>query len=105
MSDKSYQGALTAYRIVRDGYPVFDGSGAARWGGRWTGKGRAVIHTAESYALAVLESLVHFNASALQLPRLLEVFRLTATLVHFASVCIIAIYFYFFVFEYPSISS
>ena len=65
MSDKSYQGALTAYRIVRDGYPVFDGSGAARWGGRWTGKGRAVIHTAESYALAVLESLVHFNASEL----------------------------------------
>ena len=65
MSDKSYQGALTAYRIVRDGYPVFDGSGAARWGGRWTGKGRAVIHTAESYALAVLENLVHFNASEL----------------------------------------
>ena len=65
MSDKSYQGALTAYRIVRAGYPVFDGSGAARWGGRWTGKGRAVIHAAESYALAVLENLVHFNASEL----------------------------------------
>ena len=65
MNDKSYQGALTAYRIVRAGYPVFDGSGAARWGGRWTGKGRAVIHAAESYALAVLENLVHFNASEL----------------------------------------
>jgi RES domain-containing protein len=65
MSDKPYQGALTAYRIVRAGYPVFDGSGAARWGGRWTGKGRAVIHAAESYALAVLENLVHFNASEL----------------------------------------
>jgi RES domain-containing protein len=65
MSDKSYQGALTAYRIVRAGYRVFDGSGAARWGGRWTAKGRAVIHTAESYALAVLENLVHFNASEL----------------------------------------
>jgi len=65
MTDKSYQGALTAYRIVRAGYPVFDGSGAARWGGRWTGKGRAVIHAAESYALAVLENLVHFNASEL----------------------------------------
>jgi RES domain-containing protein len=65
MSEKSYQGALNAYRIVRDGYPVFDGSGAARWGGRWTAKGRAVIHAAESYALAVLENLVHFNASEL----------------------------------------
>ena len=65
MSDKSYEGALSAYRIVRAGYPVFDGSGAARWGGRWTGKGRAVIHAAESYALAVLENLVHFNASEL----------------------------------------
>lgn len=65
MNDKSYQGPLTAYRIVRAGYPVFDGSGAARWGGRWTGKGRAVIHAAESYALAVLENLVHFNASEL----------------------------------------
>jgi RES domain-containing protein len=65
MSDKLYEGALTAYRIVRAGYPVFDGSGAARWGGRWTDKGRAVIHAAESYALAVLENLVHFNASEL----------------------------------------
>lgn len=65
MSDKSYEGALTAYRIVRAGYPLFDGSGAARWGGRWTEKGRAVIHAAESYALAVLENLVHFNASEL----------------------------------------
>jgi RES domain-containing protein len=65
MSDKTYQGALTAYRIVRAGYPAFDGTGAARWGGRWTGKGRAVIHAAESYALAVLENLVHFNASEL----------------------------------------
>ncbi len=65
MSDKSYEGALTAYRIVRTGYPIFDGSGAARWGGRWTGQGRAVIHAAESYALAVLENLVHFNASEL----------------------------------------
>ncbi len=65
MSEKKYQGALTAYRIVRAGYPAFDGSGAARWGGRWTGQGRAVIHASESYALAVLENLVHFNASEL----------------------------------------
>ena len=65
MAQNSYAGALIAYRIVRSGYPVFDGSGAARWGGRWTSPGRAVIHAAESYALAILENLVHFNASEL----------------------------------------
>ena len=65
MTDDAYAGALTAYRIVRAGHPLFDGSGAARWGGRWTSPGRAVIHAAESYALAVLENLVHFNASEL----------------------------------------
>lgn len=65
MAADLYSGALTGYRIVRAGYPVFDGSGAARWGGRWTSPGRSVIHAAESYALAVLENLVHFNASEL----------------------------------------
>jgi RES domain-containing protein len=44
---------------------VFVGSGAARRGGRWMGKGRAVIHAAETYALAALENLVQFNASEL----------------------------------------
>ena len=58
-------GALRVFRIVRSGYPVIDGGGAARWGGRWTGPGRAVIHAAENYALAVLENLVHFNSSEL----------------------------------------
>jgi RES domain-containing protein len=65
MSEKEYQGALTAFRIVRAGYPVFDGNGAARWAARWTGPGRAIIHAAETYALAVLENLVHFNATEL----------------------------------------
>ena len=65
MAKGPYSGALIAYRIVRAGYPLFDGSGAARWGGRWTSPGKAVIHAAESYALAVLENLVHFNASEL----------------------------------------
>jgi RES domain-containing protein len=69
MARDSYAGPLTVYRIVRAGYPIFDGGGAARWGGRWTSRGRAVIHAAESYALAILENLVHFNASELP-PRL-----------------------------------
>ena len=65
MAQDSYAGSLIVYRIVRAGYPVFDGSGAARWGARWTSPGRAVIHAAESYSLAILENLVHFNASEL----------------------------------------
>ena len=65
MAADLYSGALTGYRIVRVGFPVFDGSGAARWGDRWTSPGRSVIHGAESYALGVLENPVHFNAREL----------------------------------------
>ena len=53
------------YRIVSPKYPPFDGSGAHRWGSRWISPGRYVVHTAESYALAVLENLVHWQTSAL----------------------------------------
>ena len=58
-----------AYRIVHERYPPFDGGGACRWGSRWLGPGRWVIHAAETYALAVLENLVHWQTSALP-PRL-----------------------------------
>ena len=64
--DDSYSGALIAYRIVRDGYPVFDGSGAARWGGRWTSPGRRVIYCAETLACCRLEMLVHIGRMALR---------------------------------------
>jgi RES domain-containing protein len=64
-----FEGELTAYRIVREGLPPLDGAGAYRWGGRWTSPGRYVVHAAETYALAVLESLVHFNRGELP-PRL-----------------------------------
>jgi RES domain-containing protein len=65
---------LVAFRLVRRGYPAFDGSGAARWGGRWNRPGRAVIHAAETYSLAVLESLVHFNIG--ELPPHLEMIQI-----------------------------
>lgn len=52
------------YRIVSPKYPPFDGSGTHRWGSRWISPGRYVVHTAESYALAVLENLVHWQTSA-----------------------------------------
>ncbi len=54
-----------AYRIVSPEYPSFDGSGTYRWGSRWISPGRWVVHAAESFALAMLESLVHWQSSAL----------------------------------------
>lgn len=54
-----------AYRIVSPEYPSFDGSGTYRWGSRWISPGRWVVHAAETFALAVLENLVHWQSSAL----------------------------------------
>lgn len=56
--------AWRVYRIVSKRYPPFDGGGAYRVGSRWVSPGRMVVHTAESYALAVLESLVHWRTSS-----------------------------------------
>ena len=55
--------ATRVYRIVSPRYPPFDGSGTHRWGSRWISPGQYVVHTAESYALAVLENLVHWQTS------------------------------------------
>ena len=56
--------AARVYRIVSPKYPAFDGSGSHRWGSRWISPGQHVVHTAESYALAALENLVHWQTSA-----------------------------------------
>ena len=53
------------YRIVSPKYLPFDGSGTLRWGSRWISPGRHVVHAAETYALAVLENLVHWQSSNL----------------------------------------
>ena len=60
------------YRIVSPNYPPFDGSGTYRLGSRWISPGRYVVHAAESYALAVLENLVHWQTSSLP-PNLVSV--------------------------------
>ncbi len=57
--------ATRVYRIVSPKYPPFDGSGTQRWGSRWISPGQYVVHTAESYALAVLENLVHWQTSTI----------------------------------------
>jgi RES domain-containing protein len=56
-----YKGPLQAFRIARDKFPLFDGTGAAIGGARWNTKGQRVIYAAESYTTALLEILVHSN--------------------------------------------
>ena len=53
----------TGWRILKSRYRehTFDGEGARLYGGRWNGPGYAMIYTAESIALAVLEILVHIE--------------------------------------------
>jgi RES domain-containing protein len=56
-----YKGPLQAFRIARAKFPLFDGTGAATIGARWNAKGQRVIYAADSYAGALLETLVHSN--------------------------------------------
>jgi RES domain-containing protein len=50
---------LVVYRISKVGYPVFDGTGAARQGGRWNSPGRPVVYGSEALAGSILEILTH----------------------------------------------
>jgi RES domain-containing protein len=56
-----YKGPLRAYRIAHARFELFDGTGAAFGGARWNSKGQRVIYASESYATALLETLVHSN--------------------------------------------
>jgi len=57
----------TGWRIVKTRLAAraFDGEGARRYGGRWNSPGTRVVYTAQSVSLAVLELLVHLQASPL----------------------------------------
>jgi RES domain-containing protein len=50
-----------AARIASSKHPIFDGTGASRFGARWNSPGRRIIYTADSFAGAMLEKLVHLN--------------------------------------------
>jgi RES domain-containing protein len=54
-----------AFRIADLRFPIFDGAGAALYGGRWNSPGRRIIFAAETYAGALLEVLVHANIGRL----------------------------------------
>jgi RES domain-containing protein len=60
-----FDGRFEVFRIASATYPIFDGGGARRFGSRWCTPGRSIIHTASAYALALLENLVHWNATRL----------------------------------------
>lgn len=55
--------SFTAWRITKRKHTkqAFDGGGARKYGGRWNSPGAAVVYTAESQSLAVLEMLVHLD--------------------------------------------
>lgn len=58
---------ITAWRIVKAKFAssAFSGEGARRFGGRWNNRGIAIVYTASSQSLAILEMLVHLDADAL----------------------------------------
>jgi len=58
---------LHAFRIVKQrlASEAFTGEGARLYGGRWNRPGHAMVYTASSTSLAMLEMLVHLDASAL----------------------------------------
>ncbi len=56
---------MLLYRISKSKYANdLSGEGARRAGGRWNFKGTPVVYTADSTALATLETLVHFPLRA-----------------------------------------
>ena len=58
-------GPLRAYRIADRRHKIFDGRGAAFYGGRWNSPGRWIIYAAETYSGAMLEVLAHTNLGRL----------------------------------------
>ena len=58
---------FSAWRITKQKHArsAFSGEGARLYGGRWNSPGTAVIYTAQSQSLAVLEVLVHLDSPEL----------------------------------------
>ena len=57
------RGPLRAFRIADMRRPIFDGTGSMLHRARWNSPGRRVIYASETYAGALLETLVHASGS------------------------------------------
>lgn len=54
---------MRVWRIASIDHPGCDGEGARLFGGRWNHQGTPMVYAATSVSLAVLEFLVHLDAS------------------------------------------
>jgi RES domain-containing protein len=59
MATRTPRRTLRIYRVARVIHSLFDGTGAARFGARWTSPGWSAIYAAGSYAGALMEVLAH----------------------------------------------
>lgn len=59
--------SFTAWRITKRKHEkaAFSGGGARKYGGRWNSPGTAIVYTAQTQSLAVLEMLVHLDGPEL----------------------------------------
>ena len=55
---------LRLWRIVTGTHPIWSGEGARLFGQRWNPPGFAAIYTGTSYAVCLIEVLVHANRTA-----------------------------------------
>lgn len=58
---------MRVWRLTRKRHldTALAGEGARRYGGRWNGRGVAIVYTSESLELALLEALVHIDVEVL----------------------------------------
>lgn len=58
---------MRVWRLTRKQHldSALAGEGARRFGGRWNGRGVAIVYTSESLELALLEALVHVDVEVL----------------------------------------
>ena len=77
---------MLVYRVCSAKYANLDGEGARRYGGRWNSPGVAVVYTASSLALAVLETRVHLRRMPIDYVRLTIEIQDTFVVTHEVSV-------------------
>jgi len=61
---------MLVYRVCSAKYPNLDGAGAHLSGGRWNNPGLAIVYTASSVSLAILETRVHLRTMPLNYVRM-----------------------------------